>query len=130
MKRVEIIPAILVLLCIGIVIYVYKREATLEENFFIADGYIYEAGSGGNQGGKMRLEYYLVKDDHKYYAGNTWVNYSWSRGKLFLGKKMPVAVSPDDYNNSRMLLTKVDFKEFDIVYPDTLLWIDTIPQLP
>jgi hypothetical protein len=43
---------------------------------------------------------------------------------MLLGKKFPVIYNPEKPEECDILITEYDFKEYDLVYPDSLYWVE------
>ena len=65
-----------------------------------------------------------IKYEFKVKEKTTINYYEYKHTKLPFGTKVPVLYSCSDPDFSQLLLLPEDFKEYDLPYPDSLMWLE------
>lgn len=112
-----IIGTLLILIAYGIV-----DQSFLRKNYMITTGLITDCRYPMNRGALSFYFDYEV-DGKKYQYSTIISNLNTSYARDFIGKQFPVAYSKNDPEKCRILITRYDFNEFSIPFPDSLNWV-------
>jgi hypothetical protein len=134
-------PGIVFLLCVGAIgipfLLAYYNgknyDKAIRTNSSLTVGKVYGYTNPRKQSQSLQFEFEF--DGKTFYGSSSCSDFGWrtfegSYNKLYpliKGRFLPVFFSKDDPTKySKILVTAADFKEYDIIYPDSLQWIERI----
>jgi hypothetical protein len=125
MKKATLIPLLLFIITISVIIgYKYYTQNLLKNNNKIEKARVYD--TGGNAKGSITI-YYIFSINNMPYKGTYYTSRISSNDVTkFKGRYIPVLFSINDPNNNVGLLLKKDFEEYNLLYPDSLKWIEDL----
>ena len=75
-------------------------------------------------GGRIGIEYQYCVNSKIFNNSSTRVGINTrSCNDNFVGKKFPVLYNPENNNWSTLLMTPLDFKAYNLSFPDSLKWV-------
>ncbi len=110
-----------------------KFDQAIRTNSSLAIGKVYGYKNHRKQGEKLEFEFKF--GDKMFYASSSCSDFGLrtfegSYNRLYpkiKGKSFPVFFSKNDPTKySKILITSADFKEYGLMYPDSLKWIEII----
>lgn len=127
LERTQIAGIIIMLILISIVImWALANKKNLLSNHKITNAIVNDCYSGGRGNLGTTILYKFDLDGKEITGSGAFshdvLNLSDARSYI-LGKIFPVAYDPQHPSNNFLLLREKDFKQFDIVIPDSLHWL-------
>ena len=105
-----------------VIYYSYKiRDSNIKKNEAFTTGLITNYRRSNKGGSTIDYEYTIgnkkFKDSKGY--GNIIDRYS----NILIGKSFPVIYNSNKLNSNNILLTRDDFKQYNLTFPDSLSWV-------
>lgn len=127
LERSQIAGIMIALILVGVVIiWALSNKNKLLRNHKITNATVNDCYSGG-RGNIGTILLYRFDLEGKEITGSASLSndvLSLSNAKLYvLGKTIPVAYESQHPSNNFLLIRKKDFKQFNIVMPDSLHWL-------
>ncbi|MEE1946416.1 DUF3592 domain-containing protein [Pedobacter sp. KR3-3] len=113
-----------------LLLFVYYKQQQRNRKLLVTNGVLttakfidyFQPVTAGQSG--LRFIYYVRERRYHamayYHVSDNYVEY--------VGRQVPVIYQKDDPDNNRILLTKPDFAQFGLPFPDSLAWIDSMLQ--
>ncbi|PQJ11719.1 hypothetical protein CJD36_007955 [Flavipsychrobacter stenotrophus] len=114
----------LTVIVLGIIYFLYQR-CQLLKNHKITIGKVIECRFLSKSGGSISLVYEYQVDAFNNIRSKTENLIPLNDcNEHFIGKTFPVIYNPENKSFASMLITPRDFKSSNIIFPDTLNWVN------
>lgn len=116
---------ILIAILLGLGIYSNVRENSLKHNKAFGNAIVYEIVTGGKSGPLARFGFVYDGKVYKSTYSIPELKFKTDKNKL-LGKWFPVVYDTINPDNNRLIMTMSDFQNYQLKFPDSLNWVQSI----
>ncbi|MOA25760.1 hypothetical protein D3C78_1465070 [compost metagenome] len=121
-KNNQVIALVLLVLMFSLMLlYSHRKKNNLKDDMVITVGQIVNVRNGYKL--NIDITYEFIRKQKKEEHSDLRVALSYAEGKELLYQYFPVIYQKSNPNNCQLLISPLDFKEYNIPYPDSLQWV-------
>jgi hypothetical protein len=103
--------------------YIFYSRSKFKSNYDLTSASVTSVGNYIHKNGNSQIEYVFIAKNGDSIFGHGYFPVFQGKGKTLISRSIPVAYSKTDINVNQLLIYKNTWKQFGLVYPDSLDWI-------